>query len=67
MTEFTFMQLEDWRIYEEVRQSGRFNMLFVPNARALTGLSRERYMFVLKNFSELKKQAELEDSFSEEE
>lgn len=50
---FTSQQLADWRAYEKVRKGGRFNM-FDPRARAATGLSSERYSFVLKNFSELK-------------
>ena len=34
--------------------------MFDPNARRLTGLSRERYMFALENYSELKEAAEKE-------
>jgi len=59
MTKFTKRQISDWEIYEKVRQGGRFNM-FDPNARRLTGLSRERYMFALENYSELKEAAEKE-------
>ena len=56
---FSAEQVDNWHAYEEVRASGRFNM-FDPNARALTGLSREEYMFTLKNYSGLKAAAKLE-------
>ena len=51
--DFTNEQIRDWRRYEKVRSSGRWNM-FDPAARAATGLSQERYLFALKNYSELK-------------
>ena len=38
--------------YERVRREGRFNM-FDPNARMLTGLSKEDYIWVMNNYSEL--------------
>ncbi len=50
---FTTEQLADWRKYEKVRLSGRFNM-FDPRARRATGLNGERYSFVMENFSELR-------------
>lgn len=53
MSKFTEQQLRDWKIYEKVRISGRFNMLF-PEARVATGLSREDYLFVIKNYIELR-------------
>lgn len=40
---------EDFMAYEEVRKRGRFNM-FDPNARALTGLSREKYINIITNY-----------------
>lgn len=57
MKAFTLEQIENWKKYEEVRKEGLFNM-FSPNARRLTGLSEEEYLFCLSNYSELKKQAE---------
>ena len=51
--EFTKIQLADWRAYEKVRAGGRFNM-FDPRARRATGLSDERYIFVMLNFLALK-------------
>ena len=52
---FTEQQLENWKVYEKVRKSGRFNM-FDSNARKLTGLSREEYLFVMKNYENLEKE-----------
>lgn len=56
---FTTEDLIDFKDYEEVRLSGRYNM-FDPRARRATGLSSERYCFVMKNYSELKEAAEQE-------
>lgn len=50
-------RLADWMKYEKVRASGRFNM-FDPGARQATGLSRERYLYVLYHYSTLKTEAE---------
>ena len=50
-------QIEDWKRYEKVRQAGRWNM-FDPSARFATGLSKDEYMYVMKNFSELRALAE---------
>lgn len=38
--------------YEKVRKSGLYNM-FDKRAIALTGLSKEDYVWVMKNYSEL--------------
>ena len=56
---FTKQQLEDWRKYEKVRLSGKFNMYF-PGAQKASGLSEKRYSFCLVNYSELKIAAEEE-------
>lgn len=56
---FTADQIADWKRYEKVRKSGRHNMFF-PEARRATGLDKERYAFVMKNFSALKAAAESE-------
>jgi hypothetical protein len=53
MSGFTTGQLSDWRKYEKVRERGRYNML-TPQARRATGLSEERYSFVLTHYSELR-------------
>ena len=47
MKKFTKKQLENWKIYEEIRQYGRWNM-FSPHARMATGLSREEYLFCVR-------------------
>lgn len=44
-TQYTDQQLTDWKRYEKVRKSGKWNMFF-PQARAATGLSHERYSFL---------------------
>lgn len=54
---YTDQQLSDWKLYEKVRKSGKWNMFF-PQARAATGLSSERYLFVMQHFSELKEAVE---------
>ena len=50
---FTEQQINDWHAYERVRKGGRWNM-FMPQARAATGLSRDDYLFVMRNFVELR-------------
>ena len=60
-TEFTFIQIQNYLAYEDVRSRGHFNM-FDPRARQVTGLSHEEYSFVMENFSELKAQHEAEDA-----
>lgn len=62
-TKFTEQQLLDWERYEKVRQGGRHNMYF-PGAMAETGLSSERYSFVMDNYSELKEAVEATDKAS---
>lgn len=52
MTTFTEQQLNDWKAYEEVRKSGRFNML-TPQATKTSKLPSERYWFCLKNYEQL--------------
>jgi hypothetical protein len=51
--DFTEQQLSNFRAYEEVRKSGRFNM-FDPRARKRTGLTSDEYMFVMHNYGKLK-------------
>ena len=50
---FTKQQVQDWNRYEDVRQNGAWNM-YSSQAVESTGLSDERYLFVLHNYSELK-------------
>lgn len=50
---FTQQQLRDWKMYERVRLSGRYNM-FDPRARKMSGLDSEAYQFTLSNYVELR-------------
>lgn len=54
---FSARDIKDWKAYERVRASGAYNM-YDPRARQATGLSDERYSFVMKNFVELKEAAD---------
>lgn len=52
MMEFTKLQLDQWKVYEHVRRSSKFNM-FTKEARRATGLNEEDYMFIIDHYSEL--------------
>jgi len=52
---------EDFENYLRAQKSGRFNM-FSSEARELTGLSKQQYSAVLKNYSELV--VEYEESYN---
>ena len=43
----------DFVKYLDVRDSGVTNMFDLRNVTALTGLSKEQIMYIMKNFSEL--------------
>ncbi len=47
---------EDFKDYEEVRLGGRTNMFHLTNVAALSGLSRERIICIMENYTELKEQ-----------
>ena len=49
---FTPEQLANFRIYEQVRKSGDYNM-YARQARDATGLSWDAYIFVQQNYSAL--------------
>ena len=53
---FTEKDIKAFKAYEKVRASGRFNM-FDPNARRMTGLNEDDYLFVMTNFNALKEAA----------
>lgn len=42
-----------YNAYEDVRLSGEYNM-FDPNARIMSGLSMEEYVYVMNHYSELR-------------
>jgi hypothetical protein len=52
---FTKEELENWKKYERVRKEGKWNM-FDVNAQVATGLSKEEFVFCMKNYTELKKE-----------
>lgn len=55
---FTKQQIADWKRYEKVRLDGRYNMIVDPRTRIATGLSSERYRFVLTHYTALAKEAQ---------
>ena len=48
---------EQFMEYMQVQDSGMFNM-FDPQAREMTSLSRDEWLHILKNYSELKEKYE---------
>lgn len=57
MKKFTDQQIKDFKDYEKVRASGKYNMVD-PRARRAAGLNDAEYCFVMDNFSALRGQAE---------
>jgi len=55
--DYTKHQIKAFRFYEQVRESGHYNM-FDSRARLATGLTKEEYLFVMENYSELKDASE---------
>jgi hypothetical protein len=58
---YTNKQINNYKSYEIIRRSGAYNM-FSPQARLSTGLTKEEYLFVMDNYSELKEAAEAFDA-----
>jgi hypothetical protein len=52
MSTFTRQQINQFRAYEYVRSSGHYNM-FSSQARLSSGLTKDEYIFVMENYSEL--------------
>ena len=52
---------EQFTEYTDVQRTGMFNM-FDPNARACTDLSKNEWIDIMKNYSELKNKYEGEDN-----
>ena len=48
---------EQWDEYRSVQDSGAYNM-YDPNARGMTDISRQDWIVIMKNYSELKKKYE---------
>lgn len=61
---FTKEQIVNYKLFEQVRASGRYNM-YHPNARIASGLTEDEYDFVKDNFVELREQAEQEENKDE--
>jgi len=49
---FTKKQLSNFKKYEAVRKSGKYNM-FDSRARLASGLDKDEYLFVMDHYSEL--------------
>jgi len=52
MSNFTAQQVQNYRNYEYVRSGGKYNM-FDPRAVIATGLRKDEYSFVMKNYKQL--------------
>ena len=48
---------EEWHEYRAVQDSGMFNM-YDPQARAMTDVSKPKWIHIMKHYSELKRQFE---------
>jgi hypothetical protein len=58
---FTDQQLKNFQAYKHIQLSGQFNM-FSYQARELTGMNQDEYIFVMANYDALAKAYEaLED------
>lgn len=44
---------KDMELYEACRKSGKANMLDIKRVEELTGLSREKIIYIMKHYSEL--------------
>ena len=44
---------EEFEQYRDVQDSGKFNM-FTPQAREMTSLSKDKWIEIIKNYSQLK-------------
>ena len=51
MSEITISR-DEWDQYKEVQDSGAWNM-FTPQARAETSLSKDKWLYIIKNYNEL--------------
>tara|TARA_B100000519_G_scaffold133172_1_gene115111 strand:- start:227 stop:415 length:189 start_codon:yes stop_codon:yes gene_type:complete len=53
--------MDEWIQYRAIQDSGMFNM-FDPQAREMTDVSRDKWIKIIKNYSELKEKFEGEDN-----
>jgi hypothetical protein len=56
---FSPKQIQQYLAYETVRMKGTYNM-FDPRAQDLTGMTKGDYLFVMGQYSQLRKQFEEE-------
>lgn len=54
---FTEKEKENWKAFEKVRRSGMFNMFDKYNVMLASGLSKEEYLFTIKNYAALADEA----------
>ena len=54
MAETVDISILDYIKYEDIRESGVTNMFDLRNVIALTGLSKEKIRYIMKNYNELK-------------
>ena len=52
MAEEINITAEEWNEYKDVQDSGLVNM-FTPDARAMTSLSKDKWLYIIKNYEEL--------------
>ena len=52
--------IDEWTQYRAIQDSGMFNM-FDPQAREMTDVSRDKWIQIIKNYSELKEKFEGKD------
>ena len=45
----------EWNEYRAIQDSGMFNM-FSPDARAMTDISKDKWLYIIKNYSQLRKE-----------
>jgi len=57
MSETVKIDRNQWAEYREVQISGQFNM-FDPRARAMTSLSKNEWVHIITNYTELKEKFE---------
>ena len=48
---------DEFKQYRDVQDSGAYNM-FDPNARAMTSLSKDKWIDIIKNYSDYKEKYE---------
>lgn len=61
---FTKRQKSNWLLFEDIRKEGVVNMVNAGYGSAVTGMTREEWMFTLKNYGELKEHIDAEQQES---